>query len=156
MDLWLQALGRPGEAPEQCTPEVMHDIVQQHMDSPAMWAIFPLQVLLTTLTLDAAMHHLQFNALLVRSSLRAGCQEHAWQSELGKHAYVILWTLCPLQGVHTGCQRFMRACAYGKDGEMFCCRICWRCQTSTTGAPLQRRPSMIQRCASTTGGTGVT
>ncbi|CAL5220743.1 g2802 [Coccomyxa viridis] len=40
------ALGRPGEAPEQCIPEVMHDIVQQHMDSPAMWAIFPLQDLL--------------------------------------------------------------------------------------------------------------
>lgn len=41
----LQALGRSGEAPEQCIPEVMRDIVQQHMDSPAMWAIFPLQVL---------------------------------------------------------------------------------------------------------------
>ena len=40
----MQALGRSGEAPEQCTPEVMHDIVQQHLDSPAMWAIFPLQV----------------------------------------------------------------------------------------------------------------
>ena len=40
----MQALGRSGEAPEQCTPEVMHDIIQQHLDSPAMWAIFPLQV----------------------------------------------------------------------------------------------------------------
>ena len=40
----MQALGRPGEAPEQCPPEVMHDIIQQHLDSPAMWAIFPLQV----------------------------------------------------------------------------------------------------------------
>lgn len=39
-----QALGRSGDALEQCTPEVMHDIIQQHMDSPAMWAIFPLQV----------------------------------------------------------------------------------------------------------------
>ena len=46
----LQALGRSGDAPEQCIPEVMHDIVQQHMDSPAMWAIFPLQVLTLTST----------------------------------------------------------------------------------------------------------
>ena len=42
-----QALGLPGTAPEKCTAEVMHAMVQQHMDSPAMWAIFPLQVRLT-------------------------------------------------------------------------------------------------------------
>ena len=42
--LHAQTLGLPGTAPEKCTAEVMHAVVQQHMDSPAMWAIFPLQV----------------------------------------------------------------------------------------------------------------
>lgn len=32
-----------GQAPSVCTPEVMRAIVQQHLESPAMWAIFPLQ-----------------------------------------------------------------------------------------------------------------
>jgi hypothetical protein len=39
-----QALRLAGTAPEACTPEVMAAVVQQHLDSPAMWAIFPLQV----------------------------------------------------------------------------------------------------------------
>ncbi|CAL8472202.1 g11744 [Coccomyxa elongata] len=39
-------LGLKGTAPEVCTPEVMHAVVQQHVDSPAMWAIFPIQDLL--------------------------------------------------------------------------------------------------------------
>lgn len=43
-----QALGLSGPAPDRCTPEVMHAIVEQHMESPAMWAIFPLQVYLAS------------------------------------------------------------------------------------------------------------
>ena len=29
-----------------CNPKIMHHVVQQHLESPAMWAIFPLQDLL--------------------------------------------------------------------------------------------------------------
>lgn len=37
-------LGGEGSAPAECTPGVLEHILQQHMDSPAMLAIFPLQV----------------------------------------------------------------------------------------------------------------
>jgi len=30
--------------PDQCVPEVAHFIIRQHIESPSMWAIFPLQV----------------------------------------------------------------------------------------------------------------
>ncbi len=36
-------LGKPGEAPYFCEPWLVNDINVQHMYSPAMWAIFPLQ-----------------------------------------------------------------------------------------------------------------
>jgi 4-alpha-glucanotransferase len=39
-------LGGDGPAPEQCTPAVLEHILQQHMDSPSLLAIFPLQGLL--------------------------------------------------------------------------------------------------------------
>jgi 4-alpha-glucanotransferase len=39
-------LGGDGPAPEQCTPAVLEHILQQHMDSPSLLAIFPLQDLL--------------------------------------------------------------------------------------------------------------
>lgn len=39
-------VGTDEEPPSRCTPEVVHFIVQQHFDSPSMWAIFPLQDLL--------------------------------------------------------------------------------------------------------------
>ena len=32
-----------GEVPERCTPEVMHTILAQHLESPTMWTIFALQ-----------------------------------------------------------------------------------------------------------------
>jgi 4-alpha-glucanotransferase len=30
--------------PSQCVPEIAHFIIRQHIESPSMWAIFPLQV----------------------------------------------------------------------------------------------------------------
>ncbi|GJN05701.1 hypothetical protein PR202_ga23354 [Eleusine coracana subsp. coracana] len=39
-------VGSNEEPPSRCTPEVVHFIIQQHFDSPSMWAIFPLQDLL--------------------------------------------------------------------------------------------------------------
>jgi 4-alpha-glucanotransferase len=32
-----------GEAPQECTPEIVEAIVSQHLSSPSMWAIFPIQ-----------------------------------------------------------------------------------------------------------------
>ena len=39
-------LARSGEAPREATPEIVEAVVQQHLASPAMWAIFQLQDLL--------------------------------------------------------------------------------------------------------------
>ena len=33
-----------GDAPEACNPEVMTAIVTQHLESPSMWVVFPIQV----------------------------------------------------------------------------------------------------------------
>lgn len=38
-----EQLGQTGEAPEHLTPELAQQIIQQHMASPAMWSILPLQ-----------------------------------------------------------------------------------------------------------------
>lgn len=38
-----ETLGWYGEAPQTCTPEILTAIVRQHLHSPAMWAIFPIQ-----------------------------------------------------------------------------------------------------------------
>ena len=93
----------------------MHDIVQQHMDSPAMWAIFPLQVQLIPLTLDAALHHFQAHALLMRRGLRLqhftgkptivflGCR----RAQIA--ALRLLWQACSL---HIGCWQVSIACAW--------------------------------------------
>ena len=35
--------GSQGEVPALCTPEIMHTVLQQHLESPAMWTIFPIQ-----------------------------------------------------------------------------------------------------------------
>jgi 4-alpha-glucanotransferase len=39
-------LGHHGEAPAVCEPRIAGDIIVQHLYSPAMWAIFPIQDLL--------------------------------------------------------------------------------------------------------------
>ena len=39
-------LNGEGDAPLHCTPAVLEHILQQHMDSPSLLAIFPLQDLL--------------------------------------------------------------------------------------------------------------
>ena len=36
-------MGWWGEAPQECTPEIVAFIINQHMYSPAMWVILPLQ-----------------------------------------------------------------------------------------------------------------
>lgn len=41
---YTQVLGGTGPAPPACTPEVMRAIAQQHMDSRAALAVFPIQV----------------------------------------------------------------------------------------------------------------
>ena len=44
--LHLQALKIDGKAPELCTPDIMSAIFRQHLRSPSIWAIFPIQVML--------------------------------------------------------------------------------------------------------------
>jgi 4-alpha-glucanotransferase len=39
-------LGNNGQAPEKCTPEIVYQIVSQHLYSNSMWAVFPIQDLL--------------------------------------------------------------------------------------------------------------
>ena len=41
-------LGHEGEAPATCEPWICDQILQQHMYSPSMWAVFPIQDLLAT------------------------------------------------------------------------------------------------------------
>lgn len=41
-------LGRPGEAPLSCEPEISREVVMQHLQSPAMWSVFLMQDLLAT------------------------------------------------------------------------------------------------------------
>lgn len=40
---YQQVLWKPGITPEDCTPEIVQDIIQQHLASPAMWVIIPWQ-----------------------------------------------------------------------------------------------------------------
>ena len=39
-------LGREGEAPPTCEPAICEEIIRQHLESPSMWAVFPIQDLL--------------------------------------------------------------------------------------------------------------
>ena len=41
---WNHMLSRPGAAPAECTPEVAWMVLDQHLWSKSMWAIFPIQV----------------------------------------------------------------------------------------------------------------
>jgi 4-alpha-glucanotransferase len=41
-----QILGNHGQAPESCTPEMVRQVIVQHLYSPSMWAVFPIQDLL--------------------------------------------------------------------------------------------------------------
>ncbi len=43
-----EMLGKKGKAPESCTPDICAAIIRQHLHSPAMWAIFPIQDFLGT------------------------------------------------------------------------------------------------------------
>jgi 4-alpha-glucanotransferase len=52
---YSQMLGRQGGAPFFCEPWVARDVLAQHLYSPAMWAIFPLQDLLA---MDGALRRI--------------------------------------------------------------------------------------------------
>lgn len=41
-----EILGKQGQAPSSCTPEIAADLIRQHLESPAMWTVFPMQDLL--------------------------------------------------------------------------------------------------------------
>jgi len=41
-----EVLGNPGEPPEECTPEIVRQVILQHLHSPSMWCVFPIQDLL--------------------------------------------------------------------------------------------------------------
>lgn len=40
---WSQVLGRDGDAPEECTPDICLDIIKMHLQSKSMFAILPIQ-----------------------------------------------------------------------------------------------------------------
>ena len=40
---WQEVMGKNGDAPEDCTPQVCREIIKAHLDSPAMLTILPLQ-----------------------------------------------------------------------------------------------------------------
>jgi len=52
-------MGWWGEAPKECTPEIVSFIINQHMYSPAMWVILPLQ---DYMGIDANVRHADANA----------------------------------------------------------------------------------------------
>jgi 4-alpha-glucanotransferase len=43
---WKTILKKRGDAPSACEPETVREIVEQHLESPSMWAIFPIQDIL--------------------------------------------------------------------------------------------------------------
>jgi len=49
-----QELQQQGPAPVECTPEIARAIIAQHLHSPSMWAVFPIQDLLA---MDSALRH---------------------------------------------------------------------------------------------------
>jgi 4-alpha-glucanotransferase len=48
-----------GQAPPECEPRIVQEIVRQHLDAPAMWSIFPLQDLLA---MDGALRRPEVEA----------------------------------------------------------------------------------------------
>lgn len=49
-----EILGNPGSSPYFCTTEIVRQVIVQHLHSPSMWAIFPIQDLLG---LDETLRH---------------------------------------------------------------------------------------------------
>lgn len=45
-EFYTKVLKMPGEAPATCSPEIVRAIIGQHLYSPSMWAVFPIQDLL--------------------------------------------------------------------------------------------------------------
>ncbi len=68
-----EVLGQQGTAPHFCEPWVVHQILEQHFQSPAMWAIFQLQDLLG---IDGSLR--RENAAEERINIPANPQ-HYWQ-----------------------------------------------------------------------------
>ena len=51
---WREVLGKTGEPPADCSPEICREIVRRHLESPAMLAILPLQ---DWLSVDARLRY---------------------------------------------------------------------------------------------------
>jgi len=43
---WKKILKKRGDAPSACEPETVRQIITQHLESPSMWAVFPVQDIL--------------------------------------------------------------------------------------------------------------
>ncbi len=70
---YTQYLGHQGEAPATCTPEMVREIVAQHLWSPAMWTVFPLQDLLG---MDEELRHPDPGAERIN---QPGNPDHYWR-----------------------------------------------------------------------------
>lgn len=66
-------LGETGQAPLECTPEIAKAIIQQHLDLPSMWTVFPISDLLG---MNASLRH--ENLLAERINVPANPQ-HYWR-----------------------------------------------------------------------------
>lgn len=53
-NFYNHCLGLWGEAPRECTPDLVRRIFDQHLYSPAMWTVFPIQDILA---LDQTLRH---------------------------------------------------------------------------------------------------
>ncbi|MDR0995716.1 MAG: 4-alpha-glucanotransferase, partial [Tannerella sp.] len=67
-----QVLGLQGEAPCDCTPEIARLILKNHLDSPSMLAIFPLQ---DWLAMDGVLRRADFRA----ERINVPSEQHYWR-----------------------------------------------------------------------------
>ncbi len=68
-----ECLGHRGEVPESCTPELVREIVVCHLESPAMWTVFPIQDLLG---MDGQLRHPDPHAERIN---QPGNPDHYWR-----------------------------------------------------------------------------
>lgn len=69
-------LGNPGRSPFECTTDIVRQIVVQHLYSPSMWAIFPIQDLLG---MDENLRHADPQAERINNP---GNPNHYWRYRL--------------------------------------------------------------------------
>ena len=73
---YFEILGNHGPAPSECTPSIVRQIITQHLYSPSMWAIFPIQDLLG---MDETLRHPNVNAERIN---QPGNPNHYWRYRL--------------------------------------------------------------------------